>query len=76
VTGLTKKIVHLGRVLEETSLHLSHSVLYQVVKFNMFGADTYDCIHILDIGAKNSAQLLAPNAFTFSVGDILETNVS
>jgi len=46
VTGFIKKIVHLGRVHEETSLQLSHSVLYQVVKFNVFGADTYDCIRV------------------------------
>jgi hypothetical protein len=52
------------------------------VKFDVFGADTYDCIRILDIGARNSAQLLTQKNFTCSVGDTLgpiagvETNVS
>ena len=82
MTGFIKKIVHLGRVHEETSLQLSHSVLYQVVKFNVSGADTCECIRILGIGARNVAQLLSPNAFTCCVGDTLspragvETNVS
>jgi len=68
VTGFIKKIVHLGRVHEETSLHLSHSVLYRVVKFYVCGADTYECIRILGVGARNSAQLLTPNDFACLVG--------
>ena len=43
VTGFIKTIVHLGRFHEETSLQLSHSVLYKVVKFSVFGADIYKC---------------------------------